>query len=146
MQQRGQGAFSTLEKAREKSCSPHELSVSKACNRTWLAVGDRWATAWTGTDSSSQCCLLSQPPVTQWQSYRLNTNTRTGYWRTNTRTTKTDTSLLLNLEFFFLFSFSSFSLSACLAHCCLVYHFCLLISLLLFFSVFSFLLSLSMLV
>jgi hypothetical protein len=34
------------------------------------------------------------------QSFCLNTNTRTGYWKSNTRKTKTEILLLLNLEFF----------------------------------------------
>jgi hypothetical protein len=38
--------------------------------------------------------------VTLWQSFCLNTNTRTGCWRSNTRTTKTDILLFLNVEVF----------------------------------------------
>jgi hypothetical protein len=34
------------------------------------------------------------------QSFCLNTNTRTGYWKSNTRTTKTKILLFLNLNFF----------------------------------------------
>jgi hypothetical protein len=35
------------------------------------------------------------------QSFYLNTNTRTGCWKSSTRTTKTAILLFLNLEFFF---------------------------------------------
>jgi hypothetical protein len=53
--------------------------------------------------------------VRQQQSYCLNTNTRTGCWRSKGRTTKTKTSLFLNLEFFFPFFFFLFLfLSKCL--------------------------------
>jgi hypothetical protein len=51
-----------------------------------------------------------------WQDYSLNTNTRTGCWRSNTRTTVTEISLFLHLNFF------SLSLSACLIHYLLVHH------------------------
>jgi hypothetical protein len=119
-----------------RSCSSYELLINKACNSRLLTVGGRWAAARHRTDRGSQSCLLNQPPARQQQSYCLNTNTRTGCWRSNTVTRKTETSLFLNLGIFFLFSFFSFSLNASLVHCWLVHHLSLLISLVLYFFFF----------
>jgi hypothetical protein len=66
------------------------------------------------------------------QSLCLNTNTRTGCWRSNTRITKTEILLFLNLEFLCVFVCLFYFLFVCP---CVFVHFSLLISLVFFFFV-----------
>jgi hypothetical protein len=54
--------------------------------------------------------VLPNNLVRLWQSFCLNTNTRTRCWKSSSRTTKTEILLFLNLEFYFfmcLFSYTS---------------------------------------
>jgi hypothetical protein len=75
-----------------------------------------WGRSWL-----SSCCwkteeILARLPnhlVRQRQNLSLNTNTKTGCWRSNFRTTKTAILLFLNLEFFCVF----FCFVSCLFVC-----------------------------
>jgi hypothetical protein len=120
-----------------------KLSVNKVYKSRQLTVGGRWAAAEIGQIAVHKAVSWLNHLVRLWQSYCLNTSTRTGCWRSNTRTTKTKTSLFLNLEFFFclfsfFFCFFFLFLSACLVHCWLVHNHSMLIFLVFYFFFFHF--------
>jgi hypothetical protein len=73
-------------------------------SRTWGKDTPYWRSSWlrschwkTGKKKTGES---PQPPGKTKETFCLNTNTRTGCWRSNSRITKTEILFFLNLEFF----------------------------------------------
>jgi hypothetical protein len=147
---------------RNWSPEPEDNIQTQTATHHW---GSCWLSSccWKTGKKKNKTGKLPNHLVRLRQSFCLNTNTRTGCWRSSTRTTKTENLLFLTLEFFFFLSkclsyslfvnplplpvdffdslslfFFYFSITACFVHWLLVHHLSLLIALVLYFFSFLF--------